>query len=394
MIPTTKFCILVLFCLSAIPPVRAQEIRQNEKGEKIIVFPDGSWQYFDDFLKGTSAETQNQAANPYPTFTAEVEPLDGEIPVTQEDVFRIALRRSQLARQAANIAETRAQKAADARKSLEKEWREKQNAGQPASAESKQMDARLQAARQAEQETALEAKEALRQAENALQMTEKGLYLTDYNTNLKEQKKRAETANSQSVTADRPYESILPLTDNSAAMGRKSNDLILTPPPAACITAFEGADESTNQRRKDLQKQFLFAHTDERLRPFLKDKAYLRCDGYFSALGGYRFLTLEFTFAYPNAREAYGFIEKGSVLTIKLLNGDFVNLRSGTMDQGRYDIDRDILTYRVYYPISRGQMNLLRQTEVDAIRVFWSSGFEEYEVYQLDFFMNQIRCID
>lgn len=389
---TTKFCIRFLVCLVVLTPLHAQEIRQNEKGEKIIVFPDGTWKYFDEYLSGTAPASGND--HTYPTFTAEVEPLDGEIPVTQEDVFRIALRRSQLARQAANIAQTRADKAAEARKSLEKEWRDKQKNGKTNSGESKQMEARLQAARQAEQETALEAKEALRQAQNALQMTEKGLYLDDYNTHLKEQKKRTETNNSQSVAADRPYESILPLTDNSVAMGRKTNDLILTPPPATCVIAFDGTDEATNQRRTDLQKQFLFAHTDERLRPFLKDKAYLRCDGYFSALGGYRFLTLEFTFAYPNAREAYGFIEKGSVLTIKLLNGDFVNLRSGTMDQGQYDIDRDLLTYRVYYPISRGQMNLLRQAEVDAIRVFWSSGFEEYEVYQLDFFMNQIRCID
>ena len=105
-------------------------------------------------------------------------------------------------------------------------------------------------------------------------------------------------------------------------------------------------------------------------------------------------MTLEFTFAYPNAREAYGFIEKGSILTVKMLNGDFVNLRSGVMDQGSYDTETELLSYRVYYPIDRSQMSILKNNEVDAIRVFWSSGFEEYEVYQLDFFSNQLQCID
>ena len=394
MMKIAKIGFLALLCLSA-ACLHAQEIRQNEKGEKILVFPDGSWQFFDDFMNGnTTANAPEQTATPYPTYKADVEPLDGEVAVTQEDVFRIAVRRSQLASQAAGIARKRAEKAKEARESLEKEWTDSQKSGKSSTFELKQIKNRVMAARQAEQDATLEAREAIREADKARQLTEKGMYVSDYNAQLKEQKQQAATDQSQSASVDRPYESVLPLTDNWAALGRKNNDLILNPPAAACITAFEGTDEATGQLRKDLQKQFLFTHTDERLRPFLKDKPYLRCEGYFSAVGGYRFLTLEFTFAYPNAREAYGFIEKGSVLTIKLLNGDFVNLRSGTMDQGRYDIDRDLLTYRVYYPVSRGQMNLLRQTEVDAIRVFWSSGYEEYEVYQLDFFINQIGCIN
>ena len=111
-------------------------------------------------------------------------------------------------------------------------------------------------------------------------------------------------------------------------------------------------------------------------------------------MGGYRFLSLQFTFAYPNAREAYGFIEKGSYLTIKLLNGDFINLKAGKMDRGSYDLTTDLLTYQVNYPIDRSQIGLLKHSEVDAIRVFWSSGFEEYEVFQLDFFINQLSCLE
>ena len=145
--------------------------------------------------------------------------------------------------------------------------------------------------------------------------------------------------------------------------------------------------------RRQAERQLLFTHTDERLRPFLKDKEYMRCEGFLHTLGGYRFLTLEFTFAYPNAREAYGFIEKGSILTIRLLNGDYINLRAGQLDRGSYDIRRELLTYRVYYPLDRADLPLLRNSEVDFIRVFWSSGYEEYEVFQLDFFQRQLRCL-
>jgi hypothetical protein len=54
----------------------------------------------------------------------------------------------------------------------------------------------------------------------------------------------------------------------------------------------------------------------------------------------------------------------------------------------------NLLTYRVHYAIAQDQMSFLSKSEVDKIRVFWSSGYEEYEVYQLDFFMKQLACLD
>ncbi|MEZ4986927.1 MAG: hypothetical protein R2795_18135 [Saprospiraceae bacterium] len=117
------------------------------------------------------------------------------------------------------------------------------------------------------------------------------------------------------------------------------------------------------------------------------------CKAYLSSIGGYRFLTLDFTFAYPNAQEAYGFIDRNSILTIKLLNGDLLHLRSGEMDRGLYNTVKKELTYSVYYPIDRSYVPLLQQSEVDQVRVFWSSGFEEYPIYQLDFFQRQFACL-
>lgn len=113
-----------------------------------------------------------------------------------------------------------------------------------------------------------------------------------------------------------------------------------------------------------------------------------------TALGGFRFLSLQFTFAYPNAREAYGFIEKGSVLIVKLLDGSFVTLSAGQMDKGSYDTTTELLTYQVYYPLERSQIQALRRGEVDSIILFWSTGYEEYPVFNLNFFANQFSCLE
>ena len=384
-----------LFGLLFIPTwAMSQEVRENEKGEKIIVHSDGTWQYFADYLSGEEVRnpaTDTEGANSYPIFDGTIEPLEGNIRVTEEDLFKIAVRRAQLAESAARVAQLRWDKAHEARLAIEKELQQMLSRTSTSDPAVQQLKTRLAAAKRTETESQVESQDALRESDRANFLTQKGEFVVAAYKETQKKRLEREAARRQSYTA-RSYEQSLPLTENYVGLDRQ--DLILNPPQEPCAVAFEGVDPKSNNFRKNLERQFLFSHTDDRLRVFLKGKEYLRCEGYFSADGGYRYLTLEFTFAYPNAQEAYGFIEKGSPLTIKMLNGDFVNLRSGTMDRGSYDTQTELLTYQVYYPIDRSQISFLKNSEVDAIRVFWSSGFEEYEVYQLDFFSTQLRCID
>ncbi len=384
---------LLIFFL---PVLSAQEIRQNERGEKIIVYPDGSWQYFSGFGQpADESKTQPEPANTtvnYPVFAGEIEPLEGSVSLTEKDIFKIAVRRSQLAKDAADIARKRSEEATASREKLEKDMQ-----AVPADNEDlrQQFNARLKTARKIEQDARFEAQLALNEATTAEQLTQKGGYIEDFKATQSRRKNAQRAARQQQLSSTGSYErGGMPVSDYYSATDESAGDLIANPPSKPCQMAFEGKDEQTGQYRRDCQKELLFTHTDERLRAFLKDKEYLRCEGYFTSLAGYRYLTLQFTFAYPNAREAYGFIEEGSILTIKMLNGDFINLRAGRMDRGSYDTKREVLTYRVHYPIDRTQMNLLMQSEADLVRVFWSSGFEEYEVYQLDFFIHQIGCIE
>ncbi len=378
----------------------AQELRENERGEKIIVYPDGSWQYFGDMSAPAAEDDKSKPekekkGNQYPIFAGTVNPLESPVSVTEEDIFKIAVRRSQLAKDAAGIAEQRAKEATKAREAIEKEYAALRNNPDVKEEELRQVQIRLDAARRVESETGLEMNRATQEVSRAAKLTEKGNYLTEFKTTQEARQQQAKLSKTQKLLAAEPFENLIPLSDNTTAnLANRNLDLIVNPPAPVCRLAYEGKDESSGQWRRDVQKQLLFTHTDERLRMFLKDKEYLRCEGFFTSLGGYRFLTLQFSFAYPNAREAYGFIEKGSTLTIKQLDGNFINLRAGKMDRGSYDTETEILTYRVHYPIDRSQMSLLKNSEVDTILVFWSTGYEEYQVYQLDFFINQINCLE
>ena len=370
--------------------LRSQEIRTNDKGENIIVFDDGTWQYFSE--QGTGIRRPAEEGG-IAVITVDIEPLDGSIPVTQEDIFNISVRQSQLAEEASNIAQIRAEKAIEARDKIEKEFARTLAQGNLTEQEKHNFEVRINAAKQAELQALRESSAAQSEAEYTKEITEKGNFVDAYNELVRIKRKQREIAEAQISSFGASYSDITPMTETYAG-GSLFQQVILNPPKKECDFAYEGKEAKTGQWRRDLQKELLFSHTDERLRPFLKDKEYLRCESYFTSVSGFRFLNLMFTFAYPNAREAYGFIEEGSVLSIRLLNGDFINLFSREMGEGKYDTKKEILTYQVLYPIDQSQINLLKQSEVDVIRVYWSSGYEEYEVYHLDFFKNQIDCID
>lgn len=381
--------VLLGLLLPASWSINAQVIRENERGEKIIVYPDGRTEYFngDPIKPDTPTDGNVTPPTSYPVFNGSIEPLDGAINITEDDLFKISVRRTQLSDEASKIAQTRANEARQNRENIEKELAQTTDPSIRS-----QLQRQLSIARDVENNTAKEAIEAGQLAVRARALTEKGGYIEAFNERQRLRRASEALNTERQRELDRPYTSSLSLSENYTNPPA-GFDLMLYPPKQSCELSYDGPDDKTNQWRRDIKRRLLFTYTDERLRPFLKDKEYLRCEGFLSSLGGYRFLTLEFTFAYPNAREAYGFIESGSVLTIKLLNGDFVNLRSGRMDRGSYDTQKEVLTYSVYYPIDRGQLSILRNTEADFIRVFWSSGYEEYEIYQLDFFQQQLRCL-
>lgn len=382
-LPAVIRCLLLLFHLLLAFPLLSQEIRQNEKGEKIIVYPDGSWRYY---------HQRNVAGGEYPVLDSHVAPLENPALVTEEDARKVAGRRVELSREAATIAQLRAKEAQEQRTRLEQALAQSSQQANAEPEQTRRLRLRLEAARATEDAASREAVLAQQEFAKAEAFTQKGNILEEF----KQTQVASPPSGLVSTTQELTSQFFLTLNPAVAAFSPFPNFMPLAAPPGDdCHFDFEGTDAQTGRRRRDAEKQLLFTHTDDRLRLFLKDKEYLRCEGYLSAIdGGYRVLTLEFTFAYPNAREAYGFIEKNSMLSIRLINGDFVNLRAGTFDRGSYDTQRDLLTYRVQYPIDFTLLSFLKRSEIDNFRVYWSSGFEAYPVYNVDFFIQQLRCLE
>ena len=138
-----------------------------------------------------------------------------------------------------------------------------------------------------------------------------------------------------------------------------------------------------------------FTYTNEELRSVFRDKDYITCNGYLSSLsGGLKFLTLNITIASKTAQREYGILEKGGQINIKLLDGENVKLVNTKTSMGTENPLDDSVSYRAQYLVSSGDEKKLKKSEVDKVRIIWSSGYEDYEIYELDFFMDQFKCLD
>jgi hypothetical protein len=363
-----------------------QEIRQNEIGERIIVFPDGTWRYF---------HKRQLSGGNYPVVNQEVTPLNNPIEITREEVYQLVNRRIQQAKDAMYYADIRAKAMAEQEKELQNKIAiAQQNSLVPAEELNKLFNQLTLT-----QQLASTSLGTIKEAQSDILITQdlkmKGDILRLFRPENAPGKLDFNTvfASEEMVNLDF-FANDSPLAFYGQNIGVIMPDNLAST-NAICQYAYEGLDAKGLDWRRDGEKELLFTFTDERLRLFFPDKEYLRCEAFLSTVGRReKQLTIEFRFAYPNAREAYGVIEKNSLITLKLFDGQIIQLKAGELDLGKYETDKDILTYRMIYKMDNQQINLLRKQELEEIRMYWSAGFEVYPVYNIDFFSRQLKCLD
>ncbi|MFZ4376324.1 MAG: hypothetical protein ACOYN9_08205 [Saprospiraceae bacterium] len=363
-----------------------QEIRQNEIGERIIVFPDGTWRYF---------HKRQLSGGNYPVVNQEITPLDNPVEITREEVYQLVNRRIQQAKDAIYYADIRAKAMLEQEKELQnKIVIAQQNSLVPPDELNKLLKQLMLT-----QQLAATSLGTIKEAQSDILITEdlkmKGDILRLFKPESTPGKLDLNTvfASEEMVNLDF-FANDSPLSFYGQNMGAILPDN-LSVTNNICEYSYEGLDAKGIDWRRDGEKELLFTFTDERLRLFFPDKEYLRCEAFLSSVGKReKQLTIEFRFAYPNAREAYGVIEKNSLITLKLFDGQIIELKAGELDLGKYETDKDILTYRMIYKMDNQQINLLRKQELEEIRMYWSAGFEVYPVYNIDFFSRQLKCLD
>ncbi|MBR9920162.1 MAG: hypothetical protein GYB31_04925 [Bacteroidetes bacterium] len=373
---------------------QAQEIRTNEKGEKIIVYSDGSWRYFnsnDNTLFGSDGQVHEQELIP-------TDPKEREAYLEEKEREKAVLLANQAAIELSRF-EDKYNQLRKARLSIEEELAEMKKLGG-----SKQSIDDLKGDLDQAKEKEETAREEMEIAGDLAELAEEMIEM--------KRKKRAKSMDDfeeqytllhGAPTVNEPVETEVTETTGeqvySLNPGRFAKydpdlDVSINPPKPKCRLQFDGVDEFSGKQRRDTEMELFFTYTRDELRPYLKGKEYVVCEGQLTTLsGGLLFLSLEFTIASKTAQQSFGGLQKGSLLTIKLMSGESVRLVNSKTDFGSFNAVDETFTFRGQFMIDPSQEKMLNNGEVDKVRVNWGAGYEDYEVFRLDFFRDHLRCL-
>ncbi len=166
-----------------------------------------------------------------------------------------------------------------------------------------------------------------------------------------------------------------------------------TAAPYSCKIRIDTLDKEAKRRQVQVAPSLIFTHTDPDLRPYLKDKELITCKGSLLQIGPYMYLAVEFQIGSSHSQNNFGALQKDSLLRFKLLNGDYVSLYNIKSDRGHLDTYSGNTVFSGQYALGKQEIKKLNSSGLDKIRVMWATGFEDYDVYCIDFFKNQLNCL-
>ena len=171
-------------------------------------------------------------------------------------------------------------------------------------------------------------------------------------------------------------------------------DVMLHPPAPPCALATDRHDEFSGELQRESARAELFRSTNPVLKTYLEGKIQILCEAALSMIGQNATLILTFTIRDPNVRKSFGSLPKNSIATLQTLDGTVFTVYNQQMSEGQPDETGQVFTYRGHYPLDKTIFKKLRTTGLDKVRIAWSTGYEDYEVQNVDLLIRQAQCME
>lgn len=377
--------------------IKAQEVKTNADGDKIVVYADGTWRYLEP---GETIETKSTEQP-----KAETEPEDTEnekLSVKEKDAeftARInAVRQSEKKDRAAELAQRRVTELSNLRVDYEKQLADLRAGAVPAPEREEILERKILTTRENENKARQTAAAATEEAEfytSLIQMSDKKRQKT-LNKYLEEKREEAaeKTENIAAQTSTASDNGNVTRPKTAYAVYNPRTDVILNPPKYQCENITDETDEFTGKRRRSTEPETFFTYTRPEIRPYYKGREHTVCRASVTSMsGGIYVVSLEIDIASRTAQQEYGGIMSNGTLMVILLDGSTVTMSNSRTDRGKFDAVRDVYTFKGNYQIPPKSVDDLREGEIDKVRVVWEQGYDTYDIYNMDFLSNHLGCV-
>ncbi len=121
--------------------------------------------------------------------------------------------------------------------------------------------------------------------------------------------------------------------------------------------------------------------------PYLTGKASVMFDG------DIYYLQLQILIKDTDAAQSYGWIEAKGALFLLTMSGKTIELNTSRESIGQKNQNEGLVRYTMLYPLSPNQLELLSSEQISKLRLVWSSGYEDYNIYDIRFIQKRIKCL-
>jgi hypothetical protein len=166
----------------------------------------------------------------------------------------------------------------------------------------------------------------------------------------------------------------------------------MTANPTPCNTTSSRISGSGAERIATEVREW-FVYTPPLLAHKYPDNGFLQCRASILFDGKQYYIQLQIKMNSTKASKEYGWIDKGSPLLLLTMRGNTVELEATEESIGQVDSGSNATRYSVVYSLSPSNLNILKSEGINKLRIVWSSGYEDYDIYKVNFLKNQIRCI-
>jgi hypothetical protein len=172
-----------------------------------------------------------------------------------------------------------------------------------------------------------------------------------------------------------------------------AEDVVLSPPVPPCVFSLDTKDEFSGEIRRETAREELFRYTNPVLKNYLQGKTHVVCESAVSGSASNAVLTLTLTVNDPGALKTLGNLPRNSSAIFKFIDGSTFNLFTARADDGAPAASGQAYIFKAQFPLDRDAQRKFRNEQIDKIRLSWSNGYEDYDVYNIDLVKRQCNCL-
>lgn len=171
-------------------------------------------------------------------------------------------------------------------------------------------------------------------------------------------------------------------------------DISTTTSKGDCNYYKNEVDEFTGKKKIILIEQDFINYTSDELKEYFKNKDYVKCQVYCARIEKTKVAYFHWVLQTKDAYKLFGSIAKGSKILLKFKDGETLELKFSKSDIGDTNYDYGYTTYSSYIILDEESIRILKNKEVEKVRMYWGKGYEDYPVSNPKLFVEQLPCIE